>query len=115
MGGQTYDRIWSITHAHRCVLVNYLLTIKTHSVALIRETGADEDARGLPICWLSNYNINETEAHITSDFQNYRHLLKLVKYGSTGVDSHHTRSYFDVTLYTMLPTLCLLCYYCART
>ncbi|KAK2171757.1 hypothetical protein NP493_1029g02044 [Ridgeia piscesae] len=105
------DRIWSTTHAHRCILVNYLLTIKGESVDLIkgdrrdRRDRATEDARGLPSFWLFKLKHEyETEARITRDYQNYRHLFITVKCRSTGVDWQQTLSDFDVTS-TMLNSI----------
>ncbi|KAK2153677.1 hypothetical protein NP493_2275g00016 [Ridgeia piscesae] len=93
----------------RCTLVNWRLTIKGESVALIdrreRRSRATEDARDSPSFWLSKLKHEyETEAHTYRDYQNYRHVFKMLNCRSAVVDWQQTRSDFDVTS-TMLKSI----------
>ena len=63
-----------------------------------RRSRATEDARDSPSFWLSKLKHEyETEAHTYRDYQNYRHVFKMLNCRSAVVDWQQTRSDFDVT------------------
>ena len=70
-----------------------------------RRSRATEDARDSPSFWLSKLKHEyETEAHTYRDYQNYRHVFKMLNCRSAVVDWQQTRSDFDVTS-TMLKSI----------